>query len=337
MLKVAIGPEANAPSWRWVGFDTMRELSKYFQIDVFSDEPPESDAVIYVKQPPKNFSPRVSSPPVLYLPVDYFENPESIQANGDFLRSCAAIGCHCQRLVPLLRPYCHDIFFIDHHGKYTLPQISQYRVNGFVLWIGSLEYVAYLLAWLRRYPIEPELRLATNYLSNTGRQRSYALAEKLNFKINISDTHINEYRTIYWSEREQFKAMREAKGALDIKAGPWLWEKSHTDKSDLGLSHDADIQARVWHQQLKPPTKAQKFVASGIPFAVNEDSYSFEYLKNAGFTPCLPQNQQWWFSREYWNQTAAYAAKLRRLTSLEYIGLQYKAAIERMVKKPAVA
>ncbi|HTV48423.1 MAG TPA: hypothetical protein VMG59_08260 [Phycisphaerae bacterium] len=340
MIKVAIGPEVNAPSWNWVGFDTLRELSKYFNVEAFSHEPPECDLVIYVKQPPKNF-PATSSTKILYLPIDYFENPESIQASAGFLKSCAAIGCHCERLMPHMQPYCKDVFFIEHHGKYTLPQINQFKRDGYVLWIGSMEYVVYLLKWLQIHPVGPELRLATNYLSRSGTQKCLALAEKLDLKINISDTHINEYRLIYWSERSQFRAMREAKAALDIKAGPWLLESNavslekspaNRPRTDSDVFHD-DIQNRIWCQQLKPPTKAQKFVASGIPFAMNQDSYSFEHLKKNGFTLSPPQDQQWWFSEEYWRLTAAHAAELRRLTSLEYIGLQFKAVIERTVQQ----
>jgi hypothetical protein len=345
MLKIAIGPErTDAPSWNWVGFDTMRELSKYFKVEVFHDEPSECDLAIYVKGPLKNTANR--PPRIIYLPIDYFDNPKSIETNADFLKSCTAIGCHCERLMPYLKPYCQDVFFIDHHGMYTLPQINEYKKDGFVLWIGSLEYIAYILKWLEQYPIEHEVRLASNYWSKSGMQKSLELAEKLGLKINMTDTKLNGYRMIYWTQRAQFRAMREAKAALDIKGGQWIFDSDKTlsetspanvlqdaSKPDETISRSAHMRNQLWYQQLKPPTKAQKFVASGIPFAVNEDSYSFEYLKSRGLTPCTPQDQQRWFSEEYWRQITACAAELRRTTTLQYIGLQFKAIIERVAAK----
>ena len=58
-----------------------------------------------------------------------------------------------------------------------------------------------------------------------------------------------------WSERRQEEMMRECKAALDAKA------------------------TNRFNQYYKPPTKAQQFVASGIPFAVNFESYSAEYSR----------------------------------------------------------
>jgi hypothetical protein len=36
MIRLAIGPEKDTPSWNWVGFDTQRELSNYYNVLTFT-------------------------------------------------------------------------------------------------------------------------------------------------------------------------------------------------------------------------------------------------------------------------------------------------------------
>ena len=93
-----------------------------------------------------------------------------------------------------------------------------------------------------------------------------------------------------WSEETQRKYFNRAKAGLDVKG---------TD----------------FHQQTKPPTKIQQLVASGIPTAVNSDSYSWEYFHERGFDLADPDDTGRWFSEAYWKETHDFAPKLRQTIS----------------------
>ena len=111
---------------------------------------------------------------------------------------------------------------------------------------------------------------------------------------------VPDCRVYPWTERHQLEMMRECKAALDVKA---------TDQ---------------FNQRHKPPVKAQKYVASGIPFAVNAESYSAEYFRDRGFTLASPDETDRWLSREYWQLTRAFGERLREWTSLEAVGQRYR-------------
>ena len=89
-----------------------------------------------------------------------------------------------------------------------------------------------------------------------------------------------------WSEEEQIQLLGEAKAGLDIKGNDF-------------------------HQMTKPPTKIQQFVASGVPSAVNRDSYSWEWFHGRGFDLADPDDEERWFSRRYWEETREFGTDLR--------------------------
>ncbi len=107
-----------------------------------------------------------------------------------------------------------------------------------------------------------------------------------------------------WNERLQFELMQDCKAAIDIK----------------GCSN--------FNQLMKPPTKAQKYIASGIPFAINTDSYSTEYFLKYNFNICSPISEKW-FTEAYWEQTQICGKKLRVDTSIESVGLFYKKIVDK--------
>ena len=98
--------------------------------------------------------------------------------------------------------------------------------------------------------------------------------------------------------------MRECKAAIDLK------------------------QLNIFNQYYKPPTKAQKYVTSGIPFAINPGSYSEEYFRARGFQVASPVEPERWLSRSYWEQTRKFGLELRASTSLEAVGKRYRDLID---------
>jgi hypothetical protein len=88
-----------------------------------------------------------------------------------------------------------------------------------------------------------------------------------------------------------------------------------------------------FNQNTKPPTKAQKFVSSGIPFSINKNSYSFEYFQKRNFSLAEPVNQERWFSEEYHSETIKFASMLRQETSIEVVGRKFKEIIDAVVSK----
>ena len=78
----------------------------------------------------------------------------------------------------------------------------------------------------------------------------------------------------------------------------------------------------------KPAAKAQQYVASGVPVAVNSDSYSAEYFLTRGFEVASPDDTDRWLSREYWEETHAAGERLRAATSLEAVAARYRELIE---------
>jgi hypothetical protein len=83
-----------------------------------------------------------------------------------------------------------------------------------------------------------------------------------------------------------------------------------------------------FNQYFKPPTKAQKYVSSGIPLAVNRGSYAEEYFRARGFHVAASDDIDRLLSRAYWEETRQYALNLRASISLEAVGRRYQELID---------
>jgi hypothetical protein len=313
MLRVAIGPQVPLPSWNWVGFDLARELAKYFDVLPFESQIPDCEVLIAVKFLAPQMFGRAK---VIYLPIDAFVAPQAIEGAAELLKRCAAVGCHAQPLMGCLQPYADRLFFVEHHAKYLLDVVPAYKERGFVLWIGAFEHLPYLLKWHQQHPLPVPLVILTNVDDPRSRKQGFALAQKLDVPLDLSERHLNGHQLVAWCSRAQRELMKQAKAAVDIKGGPWLGENQ-------------------WHQQMKPPTKAQQWVLSGIPLAVNRDSHSFDYFHKRGLNLATPDDQQRWLSREYWQETKRFAEKHLGELSLEKIGLQFRDLIRQICDAPA--
>jgi hypothetical protein len=87
---VALGPAREVPSWSWVGFDTARELSKYYDVVIYDTwtAPPACDALLVVKErPPAHFvsGARKRGNKLVYCPIDAHRDREHLEAEAEIL------------------------------------------------------------------------------------------------------------------------------------------------------------------------------------------------------------------------------------------------------------
>lgn len=308
MHSVAIGPALGFPSWHWIGTDTARELAKYFDVSLFDSfkRIPPCDAVVFIKRrPPLRIASelREKGVKVIFAPIDLYADHVEIHQDGALLEGCDLVLSHGELLLQCLRPYCKRVVLIEHHAKYTLPALAAYKPDGYVLWIGGLQYAPYLLDWLARHPVRREVKILTDSGNRKAADRAQSLAQRLGLRLDIGHRSINGYEMRSWSEAEQLRMMQNCKAAIDIKGDDF-------------------------NQLTKPPTKAQKFVSSGIPFACNSETSASRYFRERSFELACPMDEDWWFSQDYWQQTCRFADKLRERISIESVGLTFQSELQ---------
>lgn len=305
MKTLAIGPVRDLPSWHWVGADTARALARHFDIALFDDfkRIPPSDVVMAIKLPPplrcvRRLRARGSR--LIYVPIDIYRDPAEIHGDAALLGACDLVLVHSELLGRHLGSYCRRVGFVEHHGKYTLPELAPYRPDGYVLWIGGLQNVPYLLKWLERNPLRRPLKILTDTGNRAAIVAAQRVGDAIGVKLRLGPASINGHETHPWSEAEQLRRLRECKAAIDIKGDDF-------------------------NQRTKPPAKAQKFVSSGIPFACNLDSEVSRYFHDRGFSLASPAMEEIWYSEEYWRETRRFAAGLRERIELGAVGESYRA------------
>jgi hypothetical protein len=310
MKKIAIGLEKNTPSWSWVGFDTTRELAKYYEVYNFNNFKScyNCDCIIFIKQIPTE---KVVDEAIkrkiktIYCPIDFYKTQSELIKTGPILKKINHIITHCSRLTPILKIFNQRTTFIDHNDKFSLPTLNKYKSKGFVLWIGSAQYTSYLIKYLENHPIKLPVKICTDIHNDRATYAAKLIATNLKVRFNFTPDSINNIEVVEWSEKSQFDMLKECKAAIDIKG------------------------VNEWAQHNKPPTKAQKYIGSGIPFAINRDSYATEnFKKKYNFNIVEPTDQGTWFSEEYWEKTYEVGQKLRVNTSIEAIGKEFKRIID---------
>ncbi len=303
MKSVAFGPVSRVPSWQWVGAETAQELAKYYKISTFKDmeSPPKSDVIVIIKKlPSSGFVKQAKNQgsKVIYCPVDYFEDKDWISGSAVTFRLMDMVLIHCERLAEYIKPYV-STHMVDHHGKYTLAEMAPYKENGYVLWVGGFQFVPYLVKWLKAHPIRKHpIKLLTDYKNQSAIAKAQTFAQSIGVTVDMNQLDLYD-----WSEDLQTQMMQEAKAAIDIKG------------SDFQQFH-------------KPPTKAQKYISSGIPIAMNKDSSSSEHFGGRGFNIASPLQESLWFSKEYYDRTYEYGKKLRNSLSIDSVGKKYKQYID---------
>lgn len=303
-----MGPAWDYPSWNWVGADTARELAKYVNVVLFESyrRIPPCDAVLAIKhRPPLRLARTLRGKGVklIYVPVDRYAAFGEIYQDRTLLEACDLVLAHNELLLECLRPFCPRLAMVEHHGKYTLPELAPYKTDGYVLWIGGLQHTPYLVDWLERHPIGRRVRILTDLGNRQAAGAALRLARRLGVRFSIDRQGINGHALHMWSEVEQRRMMRECKAAIDIKG-------------------------EDFNQSTKPPTKAQKFVSSGIPFACNAECSASRYFRERGFELASPDDEETWYSRDYWQGTQDFAGELRGRIAIETVGLGYWSALQ---------
>jgi hypothetical protein len=123
---------------------------------------------------------------------------------------------------------------------------------------------------------------------------------------------LNGVKLEQWTAKKQEQYMLACKAAFDTK--------------NDGFAHN-----------LKPPTKAQKSVFNGIPFAISEHSYAYEYFLNKGLKLATLETPERWLSKEYFDEVNEFKNKHGHTQTLAYIGKRYlveaKNSIDRLPSK----
>jgi len=306
--KIAIGTPSTAPSWDWVGVKTAHTLENSFGVELFNDFStlPDASIIMIVKtQPPRTFVEAALERGIriVYLPIDHYQAAEEIEADAVFLAACNLVLSHSLALLPYLEPHVRQVDFVEHESIYALEPLAEFRPEGFVLWIGACEHLPHIIAWLRQNEVGADLKLLTNYNNKVARMEAHMRARRMGIRLEFQDGMINGHEAVLWSEEAQEQLMRTCKAAIDIKG---------TD----------------FNQATKPPTKAQQFIASGIPFTCNTDSSVADYLKWRGFDVAAAADWDRLFSRDYWEETRAFAPKLRNWTSAATVRRSYMNALQ---------
>lgn len=311
--KVAIGPAVDLPSWNWIGPDLAAALGAHYEVEIFGEgELPRCDVAVLVKQRgPLDGIRRAlaDGTRIVYAPVDFYPSARAIRRDAWFLGACAAVVSHSERLSAYLAPHARHVWPIDHHDKYSLPEPAPYRSAGPVLWIGDFRYVPYVLAWAARTPPPVDLVLLTN-VSAARWRATVGLAALLGVRLRQQGNRLNGHVMHEWSPALQADLMRSAKAAVDIKG-----------RADF-------------NQLTKPPTKAQKFVMSGIPFACNEGSSPESYFAARGFRLARPDDFERWLSLAYWEETAQERGRLREDLALPTIAARMRGYLDRVLGEP---
>ena len=310
---IAVGPVSPQPSWRWVGHHILGELAADYRVAPFVSlqAPPRCDVLFIIKaRPTDDFLERAlrSGTRVVYVPIDAYLTRTQIHDDAALLGRCDAVVSHSERLLPELAPHCRRLRYVEHHTKYRLDPPRGFKERGYVLWIGGFQYVPYLLQWLRSHALAAELKILTDADNPRAAAAASQLAESLQLDCELRKgmSRVDGRAILPWSESMQAAMLAECKAALDVK-----------DESDF-------------NQICKPPTKAQQYIASGIPFATNHGSSAFEYFERRGFRLALPTDTERWFSEEYWRQTHEQAAQLALRLDSTTVGNSYRQLLDEL-------
>ncbi len=306
MTSLAIGPRNDSPSWSWVGQSLADFLAGEFDVRIFDTVTalPDADLILVVKQrPPASFIEAAleRAATCFFAPVDVYQDPAEIAADAIFLKHCRTVFLHAETLRPFLQPFAGRILSVEHQGRYTLGAPAAYRETGFLLWIGAIQHLPYQLAWLERHPPKWPVRLLTDIGSAPGRLQAHILARSLGVHFVMAPGAINGFETEAWSEAVQSQWMRACKAAFDIKGSSF-------------------------NQTTKPPTKAQKFLASGIPFGCDPAHPARHYFAPRGFEIVDAADARL-YSEDYWRQVREISGPLRRETTMERVGAQFRAGL----------
>jgi hypothetical protein len=277
-----------------------RALSADFTTKTFQAcQVPSADVFVVVKHaPPAEWVERTPHhAKIIYAPVDAYGSAAEIDADSGWLRRCARIIVHCQRLRKYFAPYA-PVEYLDHHVKFAGPMRESFEPSGRLLWVGVRSNLAPLVEWVNGHELPAALDVVTN-LEEPGYVPSLA---EVGFRADA------EIRIHDWSPKLQLALTATARGAIDIKG------------DDFRSRH-------------KSPAKAIDFLASGLPLAMNADSSPVEHLGRMGFEVASPLDPERWLSRAYWDETRRFGLAVREMLSLERVARRWRLVIEELTHR----
>tara|TARA_R110002111_G_scaffold256739_1_gene324158 strand:+ start:1231 stop:3423 length:2193 start_codon:yes stop_codon:yes gene_type:complete len=273
-----------------------QELSKYYDIEFFSDSIPTCDLAIIVKYHfPQLMNAKPPGVPVIYCPVDCYGSARDIDLDGKYLFQCEQIIIHSESLRKYFHAYA-SVEYVDHHVRFISKTITPKPDSGPILWTGIRTNLPPLIEWVNHNFLPQELWILTNLEHGASAIPQHKLGFTGNQSIRIEN----------WDPHKHVTWAGLASSAIDVKG--------------------TDFRARH-----KPPAKAIDNIASGLPLAMNADSSSTKHLARQGFQIASIEDQKYWFSEEYCNRTIEYGSELRKTLSRENIGKHFKAIIERVL------
>ena len=312
-IHVAIGPISPRASWRWLGPHLASSLADTCTVRFFGDGGlPRCDVAIFIKERPRkpvhqacDYGCRI-----VYLPVDFYRSQAQLDADAPFLGRCSGLLVHSRPLGASLARHNSAIWHVDHPNLHGLAAKPPYRPDGYLLWIGDFLNLPYLLRWKEKTELPCELKVLTNgrHTSVKGMAMTIALAGRLGVDLDVRPDRINGIPMYEWDPATQQAMMAAAKAAVDIKGG----------EEDFS-------------QFMKPPTKAQQFIVSGIPFATNGNSPTARDLLDSGFEVADVEDHRRWFSHEYWRSTQAFSAVLGARIHPEAVAFAYRRCLEEVI------
>jgi hypothetical protein len=302
MHTVFFGPQRNSPSWRWVGKDVAEHLATAFHIRYFNrvDEIERGAVVFWIKHPAAAADvPLIKERKlrVIYFPVDQYQDEADLLGGRDFIDACSLLVCHTQSMGEFFSN--KPVQFVDHYNKYGV-DMDRRAPNGKFLWIGGYQYFPYIYRYLHQSRLSLDVTILTDYGHPSGIAAANRLSRRLDLDMDFANvSNFSQFHLVEWSEKRQQALLLSCEGAFDYK-------------------HIEDF-----NQRYKPPTKVQKYLASGIPTAVNRDSASFRQMQSWGVELCDPTETDIWRSSSYRARMRECAKMLARQISIEAIGNRY--------------
>jgi hypothetical protein len=283
-----------------VGADLERELANWYSTSIFGwGEMPRREVVLVVKHPlaPEIWAEIPTSPRIIYCPIDHFGSALEIDDASRWLRRCSRILVHCERLRRYFAPYA-PVEYLDHHVKFVGEPQAFRASEGPILWVGVRSNLPPLVEWVNQRALRRELVVLTNPEdpSRLPAPDEYGFSGR------------NRIRIECWSPERHLAWLPKAAGALDIKG------------TDFRSRH-------------KPPAKAIDYLAAGVPLAMNADSSSAEHLATLGFDVAAPEDEERWFSQEYWDETRRFGGALRELLTKKRVAFRLRRVIEAVLQE----
>lgn len=304
--KIAFLPLVGLPSTEWVGSDVAKYLEEHSDVDILRldkfEEHVDADVIFIFKLLPSLswlITQKKRGKKIVYFPIDYFYLPEIVKRDRSKLLCIDSIALHNMRLKKYLGLYCHDFHAVDHHLKYHLDKKREYIEDGFVLWIGHLEYLPPLFDILAKVSIPFPLKILTDLENFEG--KLHFLSDKLGAGAVVKTEgkwSAKGYVLEQWSAEKQNEYMQTCKAAFDNKSESFA------------------------HQN-KPPTKAQQYIYNRIPFAIGKTSYSYEYFADKGLETPSPEQIDDWLSRDYFDRLNTFVDNNLHTQTLTTVAANY--------------